>query len=234
MVRVHEKTPQRVTAINSTGECCDALIDGWTRDRPRPKNVRLDPDGAYVWNAMLDVITGLNLDVQVTPPEGLWHLSVGGIVQLLVQRSPSLYSMDEARVSARAVCLNTAGTSHNRLLKRGGLTPFQLLFGNKPGESLDPERERLDLTSCTAERFVRQKSAYKACLEAGAEHRVSRAQNMRTRNHQHWPSGTRIKYWRADVDRSGVAQLASSQGGETRTKTKRGWLGPAVVLCQER
>ena len=26
---------------------------------------------------------------------------------------------------------------------------------------------------------------------------------MRTRNHQHLPSGTRIKYWRAGVDRSG-------------------------------
>ena len=43
---------------------------------------------------------------------------------------------------------------------------------------------------------------------------------MKTRSHQHWPSGKRIKEWRADV-----AQLASSQGGQTRTKNKGGWLG---------
>ena len=85
-----------------------------------------------------------------------------------------------------------------------------------------------------AERHVRHKPAYKAWLDAEAEHRVSRAQHMRTRNHRHWPSGTRTKYWRADVDRSGVAQLASSQGGHTRTKTKGGWLGPVVVRCHER
>ena len=50
---------------------------------------------------------------------------------------------------------------------------------------------------------------------------------------KNWRSGTRVKYWRADVDRSGVAQLASSEGGETRTKNKGGRLGLAVVLFQE-
>ena len=37
--------------------------------RPRPKLVGLDPDGPYVSNAMLEVITSLNVDVDVTPPE---------------------------------------------------------------------------------------------------------------------------------------------------------------------
>ena len=44
------------------------------RDRPIPKLVRLDPGGAYVSNAMFEVITGLNLDVQVTPQEALLAL----------------------------------------------------------------------------------------------------------------------------------------------------------------
>ena len=35
----------------------------------KTKLVRLDPDGAYVSSAMLEVVTGLNLDVQVTPPQ---------------------------------------------------------------------------------------------------------------------------------------------------------------------
>ena len=80
VVKVFEDTWQRLTSNNSTGECRDALIDGWMRDGPRPKLVRLDPDGAYVSNAMLEVITVLNLGVQVPPLEALWHLSVLRIV----------------------------------------------------------------------------------------------------------------------------------------------------------
>ena len=85
-----------------------------------------------------------------------------------------------------------------------------------------------------AERIVRQKASYKAWLEAEAENRVARAQNMRTRARTHWPSGMKVNHWRADVDRSGVAAIASSQGQRVRSKAKGGWLGPAVVLCQER
>ena len=106
-------------------------------------------------------------------------------------------------------------------------TPIQLLFGHDLGppelEPLDLERELLDPTSYMAERLARERSACKAWLEAEEKHRVSRAQNMRTRGHQHLPS-TRVKYWRADVDRSGVAQLASSLGRRTRTKNKGGRL----------
>ena len=80
----------------------------------------------------------------------------------------------------------------------------QLLLGHEPeppeGEPLEPEREGLDLTSYVAERHVRQQSAYEAWHEAEAEHRVSRAQNMRLRNHQHWPNGTRINW----SDASGI------------------------------
>ena len=96
-VRVMEETLRRLTSNNSTRECRDALIDGWMRDRPRPKLVRLDPDGAYVSNAMLELITGLNLDVQVTPPEAPWHLSVLGTVHQLVKRSASLHARDKKK-----------------------------------------------------------------------------------------------------------------------------------------
>ena len=69
-----------------TAETCrDAWIDGRVRDRPRPKLVRLDPVGAHVSNAVLEVITGLNLDVQVTPPKTPCHLSVLRIVQHLCE-----------------------------------------------------------------------------------------------------------------------------------------------------
>ena len=65
MVNVFEETLQILSSNISTGECRDAVIDGWTRDRPRPDLARLDPDVASVSNAMLGV------DVQVTPLESL-------------------------------------------------------------------------------------------------------------------------------------------------------------------
>ena len=169
-VRVMGETLQRLTSNSSTGECRDALIDGWMRDRPRPKLVRREPDGAYVSNAMLEPITGLNLDVQVSPLEPPWHLSVLGTVQQLVKRSASLHARHEGRTSTCAERLH-----------------------------IDPERDGWDLTSYVAERHVRQQSAHEAWHEAEAEHRVSRAQNMRSRNHQHWPSGTRVN-WSGTID----------------------------------
>ena len=193
-----EETLRRLTINNNTQECRDALIDGWMRDRPRPKLVRRDPDGTYVSNAMLELITGLNLDVQVTPPEAPWHMSVLGTVQKLMKRFASVHARDERRTSTCAERLHIASTAHNRLVKRGGFTRCQLLLGHEPeppeGEPLDPEREGQDLTSYVAERHVRQQSAYEAWHAAEAEHRVSRAQNMRLRNHQHWPSGTRTNW----------------------------------------
>ena len=111
-VRVFEEKVPRLTSNNSTGECCDALIDGWMLDRPRPKVVRLDPDGAYVSNAMLEVITVLDLHVQATPPEAPWYLRVLGIVQVL-KRSTSPYAMGEGRTSTCTECLNTGPEHEN-------------------------------------------------------------------------------------------------------------------------
>ena len=185
------------------------------RDRPRPKLVRLDPDGAYVSNAMLELITGLNLDVQVTPPEAPWHLSVLGTVQQLVKRSASLHAGHEGRMSTCAERLHIRSTAHKGLLKRGGFTRCQLLLGHEPeppeGEPLDPELEGLDLTSNVAERHVRQQSAYEAWHEAEAEHPVSRAQNMRLRSRQHWPSGARINW-------SGATGSLKEDGRARKTK----------------
>ena len=207
----------------STAQCRDALI---TRpccsERPTPKLVRLDPHGASpLSDAMLELITGLNLDVQVTPPEAPWHLSVLGTVQQLVKRSASLHARDEGRTSTCAERLLLASTAHNRLLKRGGFTRCQLLPGHErepsEGEPVDPQRDGLDLTSYVAERHVRQQSANKAWPEAEAEHRVSRAQNMRLRNHQNWPSGTRINW-------SGATSILSRRM-ERERKTKNTFLG---------
>ena len=104
------------------------LIDGWMRDIPRPKLVRLDPDG------------------------------------------------------------RATDQSHGGERVGEGFTPVPLFCRHEldapEREPLDHGREGLDLISYMGERLVKQKSAYKAWLEAEAEHRVSRAQDKRTRNHQ--------------------------------------------------
>ena len=70
-------------------------------------------------------------------------------------------------------------------------------------------------------------------LQAEAESRVERAQNRRTRVVQHWPSGTRVCYWRADVPSMGY--LPTIRQGSTAILNRHtgAWLGPARVLAQE-
>ena len=78
------------------------------------------------------------------------------------------------------------------------------------------------------------KSAMKAWLQAEAESRVERAQNRRTRTFLHWPSGTRVCYWRADVPSMGSLPTIRQGSTAVLNKHKGAWLGPATVLAQEK
>ena len=127
--------------------------------------------------------------------------------------------------------------SHARLLKHGGYTPLKLLFGHEPapieGEAFDDEQQNRSITVSMAERLARQQSAMKAWLQAEAESRVERAQNRRTRVVQHWPSGARVCYWRADVPSMGSLPTIRQGSTAILNKHKGAWLGPATVLAQE-
>ena len=86
--------------------------------------------------------------------------------------------------------------AHTRLLKNGGYTPLQLLFGPEQapiaGETFDYEQHGRRITESMAERLTRQQSAMKAWLQAEAEFRIERAQNRHTRSVLKWLSGTRV------------------------------------------
>ena len=156
----------------------------------------------------------------------------------LVKRTAHLYALDQGRDASCQDCLLQAVMAHSRHLKHGGCTPLQLLFGHEPapieGETLDDEQQGRSITESMAERLARQQSAMKAWLQAEAESRVERAQNRRTRTFLHWPSGTRVCYWRADVP--SVGSLPTIRQGSTAlsNKHKGAWLGPATVLAQEK
>ena len=86
--------------------------------------------------------------------------------------------------------------AHSRLLKHGGYTPLQLLFGPEQapigGETFNEEQQGRRITESMAERLTRQQSAMKAWLHAEAEFRIERAKNRRTCAVLHWPSRTRV------------------------------------------
>ena len=115
--------------------------------------------------------------------------------------------------------------------------PLQLLIGHEPapieGEAFDDEEQNRSVTVSMAARLARQQSAMKAWLQAKAESRVERAQNRRTHVVQHWSSGTRVYFWRADVP--SMVSLPTIRQGSTAIVNKHtgAWLGLASVLAQE-
>ena len=155
----------------------------------------MDPDGCDMSNEMLDTLHhDLEIDTEVIPGEAPWKLSITGIVVRQVKRTAHIYALDQGRAASCQECLLQAVMAHSRLLKHGGYTPLQLLFGHEPagveGEALDDEQQGRRITESIAERLARQQSAVKAWLQAEAESRVERAQIRRTRVVHHRPSGT--------------------------------------------
>ena len=199
----------------------------------------MDPDGCYMSNEILNTLhRDLGLNTEVIPGEAPWKLSITGVIMRLVKRTAHIYALDQGRDASCQECLLQAVMAHSRLLKHGGFSPLQLLFGHEPapieGETLDDEQQGRSITESMVERLARQQSAMKAWLQAEAESRVERAQNRRTRTFLHWPSGTRVCYWRADVPSMG--SLPTIRQGSTAVlhKHKAAWLGPATVLAQEK
>ena len=146
----------------------------------------MDPDGCYMSNEMLDTLHhDLGINTEVILGEAPWKLSITGVIMKLVKRTAHINALDQGRDASCQECLLQAVMAHSRLLKHGGYTPLQLLFGHEPapieGEACDDEQQNCNITVSMAERLARQQSAVKAWLEAEAESRVERAQNRRTR-----------------------------------------------------
>ena len=142
----------------------------------------------------------------------------------LVKRTAHIYALDHGRAASCQECLLQAVMAHSRHLKHVRYTPLQLLFGHEPatieGEALDDEQQGRSITMSMAEQ-----SAMKAWLQAEAESRIERAQNRRTRVVQHWPSGARVCYWRADVPSMGSLPTIRQGSTALLNKHKGAWFG---------
>ena len=214
-----------------------SLRKDWFVHRGRPRLIRMDPDGCYMSNEMIDILHhDLGINTEVNPGEAPWRWSITGVVMRLVKRTAQIYALDQGRDASCQECLLQAVMAHSRLLKHGGYTPSQLLFGHEPapieGEAFDDEQQSRSFSVSMAERLARQQSAMKAWLQAEAESRVERAQNRRTRVVQHWSLGTRVCYWRADVPSMGSLPTIRQGSTANLNKHKGGWLGLATVLAQ--
>ena len=123
-----------------------------------------------------------------------------------------------------------AVTAHTQLLKRGGYTPLQLFFGYElapvEGEAPDPEQKGRRVT-VIAQMLTCLQSAMKARLQA----------KSKTPTHTvHAMFGLRSSCLSQEADILRMRSLPVVKQGFTAmlNKSKGLWLGPAVVLAQER
>ena len=121
MVTVFEETRERSNRNNQSTECKGSLLEDWFVHRGRPRFIRMDPDGCYMSNEMLDTLHhDLGLNTEVILGEAPWKLSISGVLRRLVKRTAHIYAQDQGRDALCQKCLLQALMAHSRLLKRGG------------------------------------------------------------------------------------------------------------------
>ena len=125
MITVFEEIRERSTRNNQTSECKESLLKDWFVHRGRPRLIRMDPDGCYMSNEMLDTLHhDLGINTEVIPGEAPWKLSITGVVMRLLKRTAYIHALDQGRDASCQECLLQAVMAHSRLLKHGGYTPF--------------------------------------------------------------------------------------------------------------
>ena len=111
---------------------------------------------ANISNEMLDMLHhDLGINTEVIPGEAPWRLSITGVIMRLVKRAALICALGQGRDASCQECLLQAVMAHSRLLKHGGYTPLQLLFGHEAapteGEACDDEQQSRSITVSMAE-----------------------------------------------------------------------------------
>ena len=102
MVTVFAETRERSNRNNQTTECKESLLKDWFVHRGRPRLFRIDPDGCYMSNEMLDTLHhDLGLNTEVIPGEAPWKFSITGVIIRLVKRTAHIYALDQGRDASR-------------------------------------------------------------------------------------------------------------------------------------
>ena len=217
MVTVCEETREQSTRNSNTTECKDSHLKDWRVHRGRPRLLE------WIQTVAVRALTCSTLcatTVESTLRSSLEKHRGGCPSQVFTS---TRWIRDDLPLVKK--CLLQAVMAHSRLLKHGGYTLLQLLFGHElapiAGDTVAGELKDCSITESMAERLTRQQSAMKAWLQAEAESRVERAQSRRTNAVLHWLSGTRVCYWRADVPN--ISFLLTIRQGSTAILNKHKW-----------
>ena len=127
MVGVGSRTPMfsvlggirgRSTRNNQTSECKESLLKDWFLHRGRPRLIRMDPDGYYMNNEMLDTLHhDLGINTEAIPGEAPWKLSITGVIMRLVKRTAHICALDQGRNASYQERLLQTVMDGSRLLK---------------------------------------------------------------------------------------------------------------------
>ena len=113
MVTVFEETRERSTRNNQTLECKEPLLKDWFVHHGRPRLIRMDPDGCYMSNAMLDTLHhDFGINTEVKPGEAPWKVPITGVIMRLVKRTAHVYARDQGRALSCQECLLQGVTAH--------------------------------------------------------------------------------------------------------------------------
>ena len=118
MVTIFQQTRERSARNNQTSECKESLLKDWFVHRGRRRLIRVDPDGCYMSNQMVDTLHhDLGFNTKVIPGEAPWRLSITGVIVRLVERTAHIYALDQGREASCRDCLLQAVMTLSRLLK---------------------------------------------------------------------------------------------------------------------
>ena len=93
-----KETRERSNRNNQTAECKESLLKDWFVHGGRLRLIRMDPDGCYMSNEMLNTLHhDLGLNTEVIPGEAPWKLSITGVIMRLVKRTAHIYPLDQGR-----------------------------------------------------------------------------------------------------------------------------------------
>ena len=164
-----EKTRERSNRNNQTAECKESPLKDWFVHGGKPRLIRMDPDGCYMSNEMLDTLYhDLGLNTEVIPEQAPWKLSITRVIMRLVKRTAHIYALDQdVTLPVKSVFCKlwwptlVFSNMEGILLYSFSLDVSQLRLKAK---RLDDEEQGRSITESMAERLARKQSVHEGMV----------------------------------------------------------------------
>ena len=221
---IGEKENRNATA----DEVIKAYETGWEELFGNPQNLRHDPEGALVSQAMLDAFKDKGVHLMATATEAHWQLGMVERMIATVFNTAEKVAKENNLEFPRAVAL--AVKSQNTVDRVRGYSPSQWAFGKQPSwtEDLFEDAEAINLSRDTSEAFKKklelQISARNIFEKEQLNQKLLRAQRAQHRKEKAFIPGEICYVWR----------LGGKLVGTKKTGLHKGaWYGPGTILGTE-